>query len=394
MARIVILGAGIGGLSVAMELKPLVRDNDEILVVSETSTYNFNPANLSVAINVYKPQDIKIELDSLLSQHNIGFFQKNAVALFPKEKRIALDGGTSVNYDYLVIATGPRPAYEEIPGFGPEANSLSICQAEDAGEAGQAWELFVRNPGQVVVGAVQGASNIAAAYEYAMLVDADLRRRNIRNQAPITFVSAEPYIGHLGFGGRSNTRSLLEKEFENHGISWITNAKVRRIEKNRMFISEIDITGQETKTHVLPFKHCMMMPAYTGVDAWRGIEGLVNERGFVLVDERQRNAKYPSIYAVGVCVDIPVTERTPVPIDAVKNGYMIESMVSTAAQNIAMELYGKEPTQTADWNPCRGDTDYGLISNGSFDKKWINPVCGLYAFSLLNQFSETEQMQS
>jgi sulfide:quinone oxidoreductase len=57
-----------------------------------------------------------------------------------------------------------------------------------------------------VVGAVQGASCFGPAYEFAMIMDTDLRRRKIRDKVPMTFVTAEPYIGHLGLGGVGDSK--------------------------------------------------------------------------------------------------------------------------------------------------------------------------------------------
>jgi sulfide:quinone oxidoreductase len=100
----------------------------------------------------------------------------------------------------------------------------------------------------------------------------------------------------------------------------------------------------------------MMLPAFKGIDAVFGIEGLTNPRGMILIDPHQRNPKFKNIYAVGVCVAIPPVEATPVPTGAPKTGYMIESMVTATAHNIREELDGKEPTHKATWNAvCLAD---------------------------------------
>jgi len=99
-----------------------------------------------------------------------------------------------------------------------------------------------------------------------------------------------------------------------------------------------------------------MLPAFKGIDAVFGIEGLANPRGFILIDPYQRNPKYQNIYSVGVCVAIPPVEATPVPTGAPKTGYMIESMVSATVENIREALDGKEPTHKATWNAvCLAD---------------------------------------
>ena len=76
----------------------------------------------------------------------------------------------------------------------------------------------------------------------------------------------------------------------------------------------------------------MLLPAFRGAAALRSIDGLVNPRGFVLIDDYQRNPRYHNVYAAGVCVAIPPVEATPVPTGAPKTGYMIESMVAAITQ--------------------------------------------------------------
>jgi sulfide:quinone oxidoreductase len=88
----------------------------------------------------------------------------------------------------------------------------------------------------------------------------------------------------------------------------------------------------------------------------RGVEGLVNPRGFVLIDKHQRNPTYRNVFAAGVCVAIPPVEATPVPTGAPKTGFMIESMVTTLVANLKAELEGREGVAEATWNAvCLAD---------------------------------------
>src|SRR5690606_13771900 len=97
----------------------------------------------------------------------------------PEQNRLTLGNGEVVSYDYLVIATGPKLAFDEVPGLGPQGHTHSVCTTPHAEDAAKAYEKFLENPGQVVVGAVQGASCFGPAYEFAMILDADLRKRKI-----------------------------------------------------------------------------------------------------------------------------------------------------------------------------------------------------------------------
>jgi len=346
MARIVILGAGLGGVPMAYEMKEMVSKEHEVIVISDSPTFHFVPSNPWVPPKWRTPDELKVELAPVLKKKGIEFIQKAAVKVDPKKNQIHMDDKSTVEYDYLVIATGPRLAFDEIPGLGPDGFTSSVCHVDHAELASKDWEVFMENPGPIVIGAVQGASCFGPAYEYLMILETELRKRKIRDKVPMTFVTSEPYIGHLGLGGVGDTKGLLESALRDKTIKWVTNAKVDKVEDGMMYVTEVDEKGEVKDTHELPFKHSMMLPAFTGVDAVRNVdvEGLNNPRGFVMVDEHQRNPNFKNIYSVGVCVALPPVEKTPVPVGTPKTGYMIESMVTATAHNIRDELAGKEPS--------------------------------------------------
>ena len=356
MAHIIVLGGGIGGVSCAYELKQALRAEDRVTLVSNKTFFQFTPSNPWVAVKWRKKDDIIVDLASVLPKHGITFNGSGATRVQPEENVVALGDGSSLAYDYLVVATGPDLAFDEIEGLGPDGHTQSICDVDHASKAEGVWEKFCKDPGPIVVGAVQGASCYGPAYEFAMVMDTDLRTRRIRDKVPMTFVTAEPYIGHLGVGGIGDTKGLLESEMRQRHIKWVTNAKVDKIEAGKLIATEVNDDGKPKKMHELPFKYAMMLPAFRGIAALRGIEGLVNPRGFVLIDKYQRNPKYPNVFGVGVCIAIPPVEQTPVPVGVPKTGYMIESMVTATALNIAQLVRGQRPTHEASWNAiCLAD---------------------------------------
>jgi len=238
------------------------------------------------------------------------------------------------------------------------------------------WQAFVKDPGPIVVGAVQGASCYGPAYEFAMIMETDLRRRKLRDKVPITFVTAEPYIGHLGLGGVGDSKGMIESAFRDKHVKWICNAKVTKVEAGKMFVTEVNEDGSEKKQHELPFKYSMMLPAFKGVDAVLGIEGLTNPRGFIVIDPYQRNPTFKNVFSVGVCVAIPPVEATPLPVGVPKTGYMIESMVTATAHNIRALLDGKEPAEKATWNAvCLadfGDTGIAFVALPQIPPRNVN----------------------
>ncbi len=320
MAHIVILGAGIGGLPAAFEMRSALARQHRVTVVNATDTFQFVPSNPWVAVGWRKSSQITLPLRPILEKRDIEFIAQPVTQIDAAANQLVLGNGQNVAYDFLVIATGPKLAFDEVPGAGPGGHTHSICTVEHAEKAYDGWKKFIADPGPIVVGAMAGASCFGPAYEFAFIMDADLRKRKLRPKVPMTLVTSEPYIGHLGLGGVGNSKGMMEAELRDHHIKWITNAKVSKVEDGKMFVAEHNDKGEVIKEHELPFKFSMMLPSFKGVDAVAAVEGLCNPRGFVLVDEHQRSKKYINIYSAGVCIAIPPVEATPIPTGAPKTG--------------------------------------------------------------------------
>lgn len=363
MAHIVILGAGLGGVIAAYEIRKKVRPSDQVTIINETDFFQFVPSNPWILVGWRDRKDILIDLAKPMKKRHVGLVVSKAAKVEPDEKQVRLESGEVLSYDYLVIATGPELAFDSIEGFGP-ANGLtqSVCHIDHAVAANEAFEKFCANPGPVIVGAVQGASCFGPAYETAMIIETELRKRKIRDKVPMTFVTPEPYIGHLGLDGVGDTKGMLESEMRDRHIKWITNARVTKIEPGHMHVEELNEDGGIKKTHDLPMSYSMMLPAFRGVEAIRDIKGLVNAKGFVIIDKHQQNPTYPEIFGIGVCIAIPPIGETPVPVGVPKTGFMIESMVTATADNLAAILAGKAPTSEATWNAiCLADFGDGGV---------------------------------
>ena len=384
--RIVVLGAGLGGAIAAFEIKHAVGDRADVSVVSQGDTFHFVPSNPWVAVHWREREAIEVDLPPVFKKRDIAFSGVGAKRISPAENRIELNDGGSVAYDYLVIATGPELAFDEIPGLGPNGGfTQSICHVDHAQSAAEVFDRFVENPGPIVVGAVQGASCFGPAYEFAMILDTELKRRKIRDKVPMTFVTSEPYVGHLGLDGVGDTKGLLESEMRQRHIKWITNARVTSVEAGLMHVEEVAEDGSVKARHDVPFSYSMMLPAFRGVEAVRGIEGLTNPRGFILVDKHQANPTFPNVFALGVCVAIAPTGKTPVPVGVPKTGFMIESMVTAIAQNLGDLVEGRPTTHEATWNAiCLADFGDGGVAfvaqpqipprnvNWSASGKWVH----------------------
>jgi sulfide:quinone oxidoreductase len=385
MAHIVIMGAGLAGAIMAYEMKAKMRPEDKLTVVTKDPLYHFVPSNPWVPVGWRTRENIEVDLAPTFARKDIAFKPTPVTKVAPKENTLELADGSTLRYDYLVIATGPELAFDEIEGFGPEGFTNSICHIDHAEKAAVNFEAFCKNPGPIIIGAAQGASCYGPAYEFTFVLETELRRRKIRDQVPMTFVTSEPYIGHLGLDGVGDTKGLLESEMRDHHIKWMTSSRVKKVEQGKMTVEEIADDGSVKATKELPFSFAMMLPAFRGIAPLRGLDGLVNPRGFVIVDKHQQNPTYTNVFGVGVCVAIPPVGPTPVPCGVPKTGFMIESMVTATAHNLGQILRGQKPTHQGSWNAvCLadfGDSGIAFVAqpqipprnvNWSSSGKWVH----------------------
>jgi NADH dehydrogenase FAD-containing subunit len=340
--KILIVGGGVGGLSSAFDARHILGNTVEVTVVSARPTFQFTPSNPWVAVHMRKPEDITLPLDTILPKHGIRFVHGEAVHLEPNLNQLTLMDGKTLDYDYLIIGTGPHLAFEEIPGTGPEGHSLSICTTPHASHAANAMDRLVANPGPIVIGAVQGASCFGPAYEFALLLNHALYEHGgkaLVEQCPMTFVTSEPWIGHLGLKGAGESREILERRLAFEGIEHIVNCSVKYVTANSVHVEFLEKLLEHKGTFIkhtksLKSAFTMLIPAFRIAKVWKTVPGLTDPAGMILVNGHQQSVKYPNIFSVGIGGHMEALEKTPIPTGAPKTGYMIESMGTATVQNI------------------------------------------------------------
>lgn len=374
MTHVVILGAGIAGVSAAYALKAKMGPSDEVTVVSDKPYFHFVPSNPWVAMGWRDRSDIAFPIAPYLESRGIKFIHSAVKRIQPDVIQVDLENGDVLFYDVLLIATGVTGMSDDIPGLAD--HTQSVIHIDGAERAYAAYREFVRHPGPIVVGAAPGASVLGPIYEYAFLVDADLKRRNIRERVPITLVTPEPWPGHLGLGGEGASRGAVTAALVDTRISVICNARTVRVDQDTIHVVELDNAGKEKQTHALPYAYSVYWPAFGGVPGVRSATGLVNERGLVVVDDYLRNPDYPNVFAIGACVAQPAVEETPVPVGAPESVYSITKAGEIAVQNILAHASDAPLTsyvrQRAKWLTDMGTTGAAYLSEPQVPLRDIN----------------------
>ncbi|HVN41795.1 MAG TPA: FAD/NAD(P)-binding oxidoreductase, partial [Steroidobacteraceae bacterium] len=161
-------------------MKKKVGAAHRVTLIGSSPYFEFTPSNPWVAVGWRVPDQTRVALAEPLAAKNVEWIPQMVRSIDAPESRLTLGDGDTVHYDYLVITTGPKLAFDEVPGLGPKGHTTSVCTQGHSVEAWNLYQKFVEDPGPIVVGAAPGASCYGPAYEMAMIFDADLRRRKIR----------------------------------------------------------------------------------------------------------------------------------------------------------------------------------------------------------------------
>ena len=331
--RIVIIGSNIAGMTAAIELKERLGDEHRVVVISQTDQFLFTPSLIWVPFGLRDHKDVTFPLVPVYRKKGIEFHDAPVTRIDLAGRKVFTPISEHA-YDYLVIATGPKLDYAAVPGLGPrDGFTQSIFSLEDAERARTAFERFLERPGPVVVGAVQGASGFGLTYEFAFNMAHQLRKHGVEREAPLTFVTPEPYVAHFGIGGFGDATKVAERLMRKLGIRVATNAAVREILPDIIHLED----GRS-----FPFAYAMLAPPFLGVDAVRACAGIVNSGGFVEVNDYYQTAAYPEVFAAGIAVAVAPPDETPVPCGVPTMGYLSEQMAKVAAHNVVASIGGEQ----------------------------------------------------
>lgn len=332
-AKVLVLGGNFGGLTAALDVKRRLGDDAHVTVVSKANGFLFNPSLIWMPFGKRTASDITFPLAPTFERRGVDFVHATATDVDPDAK-IVRAGGREHPYDYLVIATGYVNDYDVVPGLGPGGNAASITTLWDAMRSAEAWERFVESPGPIVVGATQGAACFGAAYEFLLNAAYRVKKLGIRDQAPITFVTAEPFLGHFGIGGLTGGERMLKMFLEHLEIEAIPNMAIESVDEGAVRLAD---------GRTLPSSYSMIVPPFLGANVVRD-SGLGNAKGFVEVHDTYESAAHEDVYAVGVAAAVAAPWHTSYPVGVPKTGFPTETMAKTAAANIAAKVRG-EPAQ-------------------------------------------------
>lgn len=320
--KALILGGGVGGIVASNVLKKALGNDIDVTVVDKEASHYYASSYPLLLIGKRKPEDISRKLNRL-ERKGVKFFQARVTGLNLPGRQAVTNRGI-LPYDYLVIALGTGYKPENTPGF--TENAYNIWDFQGVVKAREALVNFKEGHVVVFISSVPYKCP-PAPYEIMFLLDQFFRQQGNRNKVKLTIITPDPTPEPLAgpLVGQSVRKMLAQK-----GIELRTEAKVLRIEPGAVILDNGKVTGDLFLG--VPSHHTPEVLQNTG---------LVDDAGYVIVDQHTLQTNFPNVYAVGdaTAIRLPVIGTY-----APKAGIFAHYQSEVVARNIALLVRGKRPT--------------------------------------------------
>ncbi|MDE3025094.1 MAG: NAD(P)/FAD-dependent oxidoreductase, partial [Acidobacteriota bacterium] len=308
----------------ANRLRRKLAAEDRVVLVERDPVYRFAPSFLWLMTGERRPEQISVELGRL-RRRGIELVEAEARAIDTAARRIETTNGP-IGYDRLVIALGADLAPELLPGFSEAA--LNVYTLDGAVAAGRALEGFAAGRVVVLVSRLPYKCP-AAPYETALLSEALLRKRGVRDRSSVEVYTPEPFpMPTAGPDVGAAVRSTLEAR----GIGFHPEQTVEQIDHGAR---ELVLAGGDR----VPYDLLLGVPPHRAPGILRE-SPLAGPTGFVPVDPTTLATEADGVYAIGDAASIPLAGGKFLP----KAGVFANKQAQHVAARIAAELRGTTPS--------------------------------------------------
>jgi sulfide:quinone oxidoreductase len=347
MARVVILGAGFGGIATATALREQLAEGDEIVLVDRRDDFAMGLrktwAILGISPIAYGTRSL-----ASLAARGITVLQGTVSGIDPGDRTATVDGSV-LEADALVVALGAEPATDAIPGLAEHGHN--------------AWDRAHLDQVHGIVDAFRGGRAVVgifgtpypcppAPYELAILLADRFDLRGI--DADVTVFAPMPIV--LPILGASECVPL-DRRLEEHGITFLGNRVAMEVTERAVLLASDD---------QLPFDLLLAVPPHR-CPAVLVEAGMAAAGGWVKVDRATLETGHPGVYAIGDATLIPLANGMPLP----KAGLFAEKQGMAVASRVAAVLRGEVPTATFDGQgTCyveMGSGEASTVSGDFFD---------------------------
>ncbi len=298
MKKILILGGGTAGTMMANKLfKALDKQEWEITIVDQHKTHYYQPGFLFIPFGIYNKSDvIKPKGDFFPSGVKVIYQEIDRVE--GEENQVHLSDGTSLKYDYLIIATGTQTCVDETPGLNGEQWYKSIFDFYTI-EGAVAMQRFFKSweGGKLVLCIAEMPIKCPVApIEFVCLAEAYFTEKGIRDKVDITYVT--PLDGAFT---KPIATKMLSQLLDEKNIKIVPEFYLESVDNEKKVIKSYD--EQE-----IPFDVLAIVPVHMGSEMIER-SGLGDDMNYVECDnETLQSTKFENIFVLGDAADLPTSK--------------------------------------------------------------------------------------
>ncbi|MBI1839121.1 MAG: NAD(P)/FAD-dependent oxidoreductase [Candidatus Colwellbacteria bacterium] len=366
--KVIILGAGFGGLRAALILGKKIGNIADITIIDRNEHHTYTPLLYEVATTskeiagyIKLHQLATYPIVSLLSHLPIKFIQDEVMEMDIKNCGISLKSGLELKYDYLVISLGSETNYFDIPGL--KKNALELKSFTDALKIRDAiWNLASGGKKNLKIiiggGGSTGAELAGEIQEWLCQLKKDYEECS----AETHIIEAGPSI--LG-GFDARVIKKVTKRLNRLGVNIVTGEVIEKASDKKIFLNggksmdfDVLIWAGGVKANSISNAMPLKLEKRGRTEVSNSMLCLVSSPSLKLGG---------SVYGIGdiVCSYNP---RTSEPVPMVARAAL--SQASVAAKNIVSEINGDRPT--AIYKPM--NYPYIIPVGGKFAVAKIGPV--------------------
>ena len=353
MERVVILGAGFGGLELATRLSETVPDLVEVTLIDQSDSFVFGYSKLDVMFGRETPEAVRLYYRDI-AKPSVDFRQETIQSIDPVAKRVVTERAT-YDADILVVALGADLAPEVTPGVVADGNEFyTVAGAERVRDV-----IPTFASGDAIIGVLGGFYKCPAApYEAAMMLHDALVQRGVRDATTIKVITPMPKPVPISEEASAGIRAGLTER----GIEFWPNARVTGLDPATKLATLTD--GRAVNYDLFLAIPVHKAPAVVEASG-------MTEDGWIPVDHTTFATKFPDVYAVGDVTSAPVP----------RVGVIAEGEAGTAADVIIHRLQrGDAPPPYPGIATCY--IEFGGAEVAKFD---VNFLGGPSPFGVFNE---------
>ena len=342
---VLVLGGGIGGVVTANRLRKHLGRRHRIVLVNRETDFSFAASYLWVMTGSRRPDQVTRPLKRL-ERRGIEVVIGNVERIDPATRTITISG-QNFYADHLVVSLGADWATERVNGLAEHGHTFATLSGAQRLRA----ELGRIESGQItVITAAPLYKCPAAPYEAALLIDAGLRSRGVRDRVQVSVRSAEP--APMPVAGK-NVSAAIERILSSRGIDYRSGIQITAAEQGRLHF------GTEAEsTDLLVYMPPIVAPKVVANSA------LAQADGWIHADANTLTTEFDNVYAIGDNTHIVLGIGKPLP----RAGVFAHAQAHAVADSIIAKISGKSLAGRFDGHGgCFIETGNGRAAYGSGD---------------------------